>query len=232
MKMHTSPAARQRGFSILTGFILAIIMFGSLAFFLAGRGINTGFGETYTNTSKVSSLLASAGYIGTGFDAVKLNSQEPTFDSALLTGIFNPTSGGAALQPLDPKLFTRTDSTDGFWIYRPTTSATTGAILTGVGTALPEYTLMVSGLSINICKQINTMLNAVSILDTNPPKLTGITDALLFGAPTKTSSTTTLGVNLSAVGVQPVYTNGWTRGCFETDQATANYVYIQTLLSQ
>ena len=108
MKTRIHTASSQKGFSLLTGFILVIIMFGSLAFFQAGQGINAGFGSGYSNTAKVSSILASAGYISTGFDAVTLDGTAPasvTFDSAATTGIFNPTSGGASPQPLDASLF-------------------------------------------------------------------------------------------------------------------------------
>lgn len=227
MKIHTSPAAKQRGFSILTGFILAIIMFGSLAFFLAGRGINTGFGATYSNTSKVAGLLASAGYIGTGFDAVKITGTEPTFDAAATSGIFNPSSGGSSLQPLDPNLFVRFGTVDGYWIYRKDSVK-----MLGLGTTTNEYTIMVSGLKLDVCKQINATLHTLNVANPNPPPLTGIADAGLFGAPVATApgNTTTGATDLTAGGAQPVYTSGWMNGCFVTTDS--NYVFIQTLLAQ
>lgn len=227
MKMHTSPAARQRGFSILTGFILAIIMFGSLAFFLAGRGISTGFGASYANTSKVSGLLTSAGYIATGFDAVVLAGQSPsavTFDSADNTGLFSPTAGGASVQPIDPSLFDATLHDDGtifgYWVYRK--SALT---ISGVGVpANADYTIMTAGLKEGVCKQINNTLHGTP-LTTTPPSL-GAADiavvGVLTGPPTPTIPT-------NAGNALPV-TSTWMNGCYVTTDT--HYVYIHTLLAQ
>lgn len=230
MKMHTSPAARQRGFSILTGFILAIVMFGSLAFFLAGRGINTGFGSTYTNTSKVSALLASASYIATGFDAVTLNGTLPTavlFDSTATTGIFNPDSGGASPQPLDPSLFQlraagpSMGSLDGYFIYRKN-----GVILNSIGTGTGEYTIIVSGLKQAICEKINFNLHGSTTIPSS-----GLNDSVLVGDGTTliTAPTFTGAADLSAVAG----TVAWMNGCYQSGTAgTGNYVYVHTLLAQ
>jgi hypothetical protein len=224
MKTKTLRAAAQRGFSLLTGFILAIIMFGTLAFFLAGQGINAGFGASYANTSKVSGMLASGGYISTGFDAVTLAGTSPasvTFDTTATTGIFNPTSGGAAVQPLDPTLFSRTNTTDGYWIYRGSDVKLQGV---GVG-ANADYTMMVSGLKLAVCQQINYTLHGTTLATV--PSALGIADATLFGAPTAAVPTvTSLAVDLTAVGV-----SGWANGCYSTSTGS-NYVYIHTLLAQ
>ena len=108
MKIRMQMPSKQKGFSILSGFILAIIMFGALTFFLAGQGLNSTFGTTYANTAKVSGLLTSAGYVKMGFDAVVLSGQLPvdvTFNTTTTTGIFNPSSGAVPHQYLDPTLF-------------------------------------------------------------------------------------------------------------------------------
>ena len=235
MKMHTSSAAKQRGFSILTGFILAIIMFGSLAFFLAGQGINAGFGTTYSNTAKVSGLLTSAGYVTTGFDAVTLGGTTPaqvTFDTTAVTGVFNPTSGGATQQNIEPTLFARSSAIDGYWVYR-------GNDLTmkGVGVAgTADYTMMLSGLKLSVCQQINFMLHNTP-LTTAPVSLAAL-DAAIVGAPTATSP------SVAAITSNPVIfdqsavvgaATGWSSGCYATTTAVGtgvNYVYIHTLLAQ
>lgn len=235
MKTRTSSSLKQRGFSILSGFILAIIMFGSLAFFLAGSGINSGFGSLYSNTSKASGLLASAGYINTGFDAVTLGgatADQVTFDTADNTGIFNPTTGGATPQPLDPELFVRTSAIDGYWVYRGN-----GVTMKGVGVAnTPDYTILVSGLKKSICQQINSALHGTS-LTTNPVSLAA-NDATVVGSPTSTApsiatvSSNNLPFDQSAVALAPT---GWLNGCYETTTAVGtgfNYVYIHTLLAQ
>jgi hypothetical protein len=231
MPTYSPMLAKQKGFSLLTGFILSIIMFGTLAFFLAGQGINAGFGTNYSNTSKVSGLLTSGGYINTGFDAVTMGGTTPasvTFDVTALTGVFNPTSGGASPQSLDPTLFQGRAGAagllDGYWIYRG--SAVT---LNGVGTAAADYTMMVSGLKLSVCQQINNTLHGTA-LTIAPTTLTAFTDALLLGtAPLPTAATptqTTTAADLSALG-----TSGWMNGCYATTTA-GNYVYIHTLLAQ
>jgi hypothetical protein len=228
MKPNMPRRALQRGFSLLTGFILAIIMFGTLAFFLAGQGINAGFGSTYSNVSKVSGLLISAGYINTGFDAVTLAGASPTqvtFDTTATYGVFNPTSGGAAFQSLDPSLFVRQNPTDGYWIYRGS-----DITLRGVGVAAnPDYTMLVSGLKLAVCQQINNTLHGVS-LNTAPITLTAITDALLFGNTVTSSTPTVTGLSVDLSGIGTVANSGWSNGCYMT--TTNNYVYIHTLLAQ
>ena len=231
MKMHTAPAARQRGFSILTGFILAIVMFGSLAFFLAGQGISTTFGSTYTNTSKVASLLTSAGYINTGFAAVTLSGTNPslvTFDSTLTTGIFNPNSGGAAQQPLDPALFIDTTlpsaGLHGYWIYRKNDVKLQG-IGDPVGTPA-EYTMMASGLKESMCIRINNMLHGDTLTSTFTATALTYSEATLVGvAPVTNSTITGVAVDLTAQG-----TSGRMNGCYKTSDGV--YVYIHTLLAQ
>ena len=219
-------ALKQRGFSLLTGFILAIIMFGTLAFFLAGQGINAGFGTAYSNTSKVSGLITSGGYINTGFDAVTMGGTAPaavTFDTAALTGVFNPTTGGSSQQNLDPTLFARNTGIDGYWVYRGS-----GITLKDVGTnAVADYTMLVSGLKLSVCQQINNTLHGTA-LSAVPTLLTGGTDALVVGpvasltalAPTSTQS-------FDASSLTP---SGWMNGCYRTTDT--NYVYIHTLLAQ
>lgn len=234
MKARTS-SSKQRGFSLLTGFILAITMFGTLAFFLGGRGVNSTFGTTYSNTSKVSGLLTSAGYISTGFDAITMSGQVPsavTFDTAANTGMFNPTAGGASQQTLDPTLFINVDTPattaaaatglHGYWIYRRS-----DVTLNAVGTPTAEYTVMASGLKLGVCQQINATLTG-SLNTTAPPTLTAITEALLVaGSPPAANSNSTvtgLAVNLSALAGA-----GRLNGCYATSDSV--YVYIHTLLA-
>ena len=225
MKPNMPRRAMQRGFSLLTGFILAIIMFGTLAFFLAGQGLNAGLGASYSNTSKVSGLLVSAGYINTGFDTVTLSgtaASAVTFDSGV-AGIFNPTTGGAAPQSVDPTLLARTTAIDGYWFYRGNDVALQG--VGGAGNTTGDFTMMVSGLKSAICQQINTTLHGSSA---TIPAL-GISDATLVGTPAPTmavpSAATGTALNLTAVGV-----SGWMNGCYST--TNGNYVYIHTLLAQ
>lgn len=233
MKTRLQTASRQRGFSLLTGFILAIIMFGSLAFFLAGQGINTGFGSIYSNTAKVSSLLTSAGYINTGFDAVTLNgtpAASVTFDSGA-NGIFNPSTGGASLQSLDPTLFTDVatpgtastapSSSHGYWIYRGS-----GITLNGVGTSTADYTVVASGLKQGICQQINATLTG-SAATALPPTIS-LSESALVGLPSNNTNTVTAAASLVATGG----ILGRPNGCYATNDATPVYVYIDTLLAQ
>lgn len=224
MQSTRSLRSKQQGFSLLTGFILSIIMFGTLAFFLAGQGINAGFGTVYANTSKVSGLLTSGGYINTGFDAVTLagtSAANVTFDTTATTGVFNPSTGGASQQNLDPTLFSRTTAIDGYWVYRKNEIT-----LQGVGVAAtPDYTMLVSGLKVGVCQQINNTLHGTP-LATAPSTLTGIADADIVGAPTSTNPTVTGKISdISALG-----TIGWANGCYKTTDN--NYIYIHTLLAQ
>ncbi len=239
MKPNMPRRATQRGFSLLTGFILAIIMFGTLAFFLAGQGINAGFGATYSNTSKVSGMLVSAGYVNTGFDAVTLSGQtaaQVTFDSAANTGIFNPTSGGAAAQVLDPTLFTDVSTqatalapatgTHGYWIYRKNDIK-----LNQVGTAaLSEYTMLASGLKVGVCQQINATLLGYA-LNAAVPSL-GVLESAVVSPPIagiNNNTSPTLGLDLQTSGAGLV---GRMNACYGTTDATPVYVYIHTLLAQ
>jgi hypothetical protein len=237
MKTRTQSSFKQRGFSLLTGFILAIIMFGSLAFFLAGQGINSGFGTTYSNTAKVSGLVTSGGFINTGFDAVTMGgttADKVTFDTTALTGVFNPTSGGSSQQSLDPALFARTGlaGIDGYWVYRGN-----DITMKGVGVALtPDYTMLVSGLKKSVCQQINNTLHGALLTDA--PVSLAKTDAQVIGLPAVTSpsvasvTSNALPFDLSAVAAA---TTGWSNGCYATTTPVGtdvNYVYIHTLLAQ
>lgn len=233
MKTRTQSSLKQRGFSILSGFILAIIMFGSLAFFLAGQGINSGFGSLYSNTSKASALLTSAGYINTGFDAVTLGGITPaalTFDSET-TGIFNPTTGGVSPQPLDPSVFESIGGLFGYWIYRGNDLRLNDVGTSLAATASNDYTVIALGIKESICRQINNTLHGTSLTATydaaNGLLLTGQTNVLLAGGNVTASPATGTGtlVNLTGLG-----TAGWTNGCYETGDG--NYVYIHTLLAQ
>jgi hypothetical protein len=234
MKTRMQPASSQRGFSLLTGFILAIIMFGSLAFFLAGQGINSGFGTAYSNTSKVSALVTSGGFINTGFDAVTLGGTAAptvTFDTGT-NGVFNPTTGGASQQTLDPTLFARSSAIDGYWVYRGN-----DIIMKGVGVAAtPDYTMLVSGLKLSVCQQINNTLHGTT-LATNPVSL-AVTDASIVGAPTAIApSVASVTANALAFDISAVAAaaTGWMNGCYATTTAVGtgvNYVYIHTLLAQ
>lgn len=227
MKVRTQLPSTQKGFSLLTGFILAIIMFGSLAFFLAGRGISTGFGANYANTAKVSGLVTSAGYIATGFDALVLAGQAPTavtFDSADNVGLFSPTAGGASPQPIDPTLFDPTllaaNNIYGYWVYRKN-----AVTISGVGVpATADYTIMAAGLKEGVCKQINNILHGTS-LTTAPPSL-GAADiavvGVLAGPPSPVTPTN--------AGNALTVTSTWMNGCYVTTDT--HYVYIHTLLAQ
>jgi hypothetical protein len=238
MPTYSPMLAKQKGFSLLTGFILSIIMFGTLAFFLAGQGINAGFGTAYSNTSKVAALVTSGGYINTGFDAVTMGgttADKVTFDVTALTGVFNPTSGGAAPQTLDPTLFARATAIDGYWVYRGN-----DITMKGVGVAAtPDYTMLVSGLKLSVCQQINNTLHGTA-LTTTPISLAAL-DALIIGAPTAAApSVATISANAvvfdhSAVAGLTAAYNGWMNGCYATTTVVGtgfNYVYIHTLLAQ
>jgi hypothetical protein len=236
MKTRTLSAYKQRGFSLLTGFILAIIMFGTLAFFLAGQGINSGFGSSYSNTSKASGLLASAGYINTGFDAVTLGGQDKTlvtFDTQPTTGVFNPTAGGAALQSLDPTLFvsTSTQATSagpasgvrGYWIYR-----STDITLNGVGVlANADYTMVASGLKQAVCAQINMALHGTATIPS-----AGTTEVLLVGTAPPMNDYSTNKTSTASVTITAAAAWAWSNGCYSTTDGTPAYVYIHTLLAQ
>jgi hypothetical protein len=158
MRTRIQLPSRQKGFSLLTGFILVIIMLGSLAFFLAGQGINSSFGAIYSNTSKASSLLTSAGYLKAGFDSVLLNgtvANEVRFNDAVNVGMFNSDTGGAAPQPLDPLIFD-TAVTSKYWIYRSNLILLEN--VGGSGNLIGDYTVIAVGLREAICQQINNIL--------------------------------------------------------------------------
>lgn len=234
MQIRTQLPAKQKGFSVLSGIILTIVMLGSLAFFLAGQGVNVGFGATYSNTARASSLLASAGYIGAGFDSVLLSGTTAgsvTFDSGS-AGVFNPSTGGASPQTLDPGLFTDVSTpatatvaasgVHGYWIYRKNDIK-----LNGVGTASAEYTIVASGLKQSVCQQINSMLYGSSVVD-----VLAKTEALLVGGtPSAGSNNTVSGtaLDLSALG-----TSGRLNACYQTTEGSGpdKYIYIHTLLAQ
>jgi hypothetical protein len=238
MKTRMQPASSQKGFSLLTGFILAIIMFGTLAFFLAGQGINSGFGTAYSNTSKVSGLVTSGGYVNTGFDAVTMGgttADKVTFDVTALTGVFNPTTGGASQQTLDPTLFARASAIDGYWVYRGN-----DITMKGVGVAAtPDYTMLVSGLKLSVCQQINNTLHGTPLTGGgSSPVSLGALDAAIVGAPTATTPSVAL-ISTNAVPFDQsavvAATSGWMNGCYSTTTSVGtgvNYVYIHTLLAQ
>lgn len=235
MKNLTQIPLMQKGFSLLTGFIVVIILFSSLAFFLAGQGISSGFSSSYTNQAKASGLLTSAGYISAGFDALTLggvSASNVTFDQTSGTGVFDPVSGGTTLQAVDPGLLARTSAgVDGIWVYRKT-----AITMYGVGNgATADYTMMVSGLKKAICQQINASLHGTA-LNATPPD-TATADAGVIGTPTVSSgilgTNTGNALNLNTAAIAG--TQGWTSGCFATTTAVGsdvNYVYIHTLLAQ
>jgi hypothetical protein len=227
MKTRTLSAYKQKGFSLLTGFILVIILFGSLAFFLAGSGLNSGFGSSYANISKVSSLLSSASYLDTGFTAVTANGTaavDVTFDTLPVTGIFNPTTGAATQPSLDPTLFADTSATTGYWVYRYN-----GVMLNNVGIdTVGDYTIMASGLKKGVCQQINNTLHGTS-LTTDPTLLTGKDVAALVGTPTSVTPSLSLAIDLNSASAAKS-DSGFANGCYGTSDG--KYVYIHTVLAQ
>ncbi|MEY4593363.1 MAG: hypothetical protein RIR18_2258 [Pseudomonadota bacterium] len=237
MKNLSQMPCKQKGFSLLTGFIVVIIMFASLGFFLAGQGINSGFSSQYTNQAKTSALLTSAGYLTTGFDAVTLSGQTAssvTFDNTATTGVFDPTAGGASLQAVDPSILARTTAgIDGIWVYNGSR-----VTMKGVGGALnsPDYTVMVSGIKKAICQQINNTLHGTS-LATNPTSLAAL-DPAVVGTALNITSTGSIGTSAAAafdLSAVAAASTGWMDGCYATTTVVGsdvNYVYIHTLLAQ
>jgi hypothetical protein len=236
MKMRTAMPSQQGGFSLLTGFVLAIVMFGSLAFFLAGQGVNASFGSTYSNQAKASSLLTSAGFIKTGFDSALLNGTTAAgilFDDSATTvtnsGIFNPNTGGAIPQTLDSTLFV-TGASYPYWIYRGNMISLQN--VGGTGNTTGEYTVIAPDLKLTVCQQINTTLSGTA----TPPTLTAKTLTMLITgdgaggtAPTTSrfaSVTSGSATDLSAL----TGTDGKRNGCFVTSDT--KYVYIHTLMAQ
>ncbi len=225
MRAISALPSKQKGFSILTGFILAIIMFGSLAFFLAGQGVNASFGASYSNTAKASSLLTSAGYIKTGFDSVLLSGIVPgniTFDATASTGMFNPNTGGAIPQPLDPTLFV-TGAANPRWIYR--SNAMSLENVGGTASAAGDYAVIAPGLKLSVCQQINNLLHGTPL--TTPPGALSLADAAVIGTVVAPNTSTTAAV-LTGNG-EPI--NGNLNGCYITD-TDLTYVYVHTLLAQ
>lgn len=231
MKNFKSPASasKQKGFSLLTGFILVIVLFGALAFFLAGRGINTTFGTTYANSTKVSNLVASSAYLRTGFDAVVLggtSADAVTFDGTATTGIFNMDSGAATKQAVDPSALAPKAvplTTEGYWIY-----GKNAIDMTGVGGDVNgDFTVLLIGLKKGICQQINNSLNGTPV--TTAPAVTG-TIAALVGAPTVLSPVSDLVITLGTPNI--VVAGGNPSGCFETADADPSYVFIHTVYPQ
>ena len=230
MKNCKSPATalKQKGFSLLTGFILVIVLFGALAFFLAGRGINTTFGTTYANNSKVSNLVAQAAYLRTGFDSVVLAGTAPasvTFDDAAGTGIFNLDTGAATKQQIDPAILDAPSAgVLGYWVFGKDQVA-----VSTVGTALGEYTIMVGGLKKGICQQINTTLNGTNIA--SAPEVLTQTDATTIGGAGVTSATPVTDLaGASGSILVPNTGAGNPSACYQT--ATGSYVFIQAMYAQ
>lgn len=229
MKNFKSPAtaSKQKGFSLLTGFILVIVLFGALAFFLAGRGINTAFGTTYANSSKASNLIAQAAYLRTGFDSVILAGTAPasvTFDDAATTGIFNLDTGAATPQQIDPAILAAPSAGNlGYWIFGMDSAA-----ITSVGTIKGDYTMMVGGLKQGICQQINTTLNGTNIASA-PELLLTDNDATL-GA-TTTSANPVTDILTHGTIIVPGSGSGNPSGCYQTATNGA-YVFIQAVYAQ
>jgi hypothetical protein len=217
-----ASASKQQGFSLLTGFLLVIALFGALAFFLAGRGINTAFGTAYANSSKASNLLASAAYIRTGVDSVVLAGTSPasvTFDDTATTGIFNIDTGAATVQKVDPSVLASATpaSEEGYWIY-----GLNSLDMASVGTATADYTIMVLGLKTGICQQLNYTVNGTA-LTTTPTALTE-SIAALVGTPTAASPLSTL------AGPIAIAAGGNPNGCYTTSDGSN--VFIHTVYPQ
>lgn len=219
-----ASASKQQGFSLLTGFLLVIALFGALAFFLAGRGINTAFGTAYANSSKASTLLASAAYIRTGVDSVVLAGTSPasvTFDATATTGIFNIDTGAATTQKVDPSVLASATpaSEEGFWVY-----GLNNLDMASVGTAAADYTVLVFGLKTGICQQLNYTLNGAALNAAIPTA--GSTIAALVGTPTA-------GTPVAAPLTPPqIVAGGNPSGCYATTDPTPSNVFIHTVYPQ
>jgi hypothetical protein len=222
----SASAAKQQGFSLLTGFLLVIILFGALAFFLAGRGINTSFGTTYANSSKASNLIAQAAYLRTGFDSVILAGTSPasvTFDSTATTGIFNLDTGAATKQQIDPSILAAPSAgVLGYWVFGKDVMQ-----ITSVGTPLGDYTVLIGGLKQSICQQLNTTLNGTNIASA-APLLAGTTAATIGAAVTSADPTTDLTVSASVL--VPATGDGTPSGCYQTTDG--DYVFIHAVYPQ
>jgi hypothetical protein len=223
-----ASASKQKGFSLLTGFILVIVLFGALAFFLAGRGINTAFGTTYANSTKVSNLIASAAYMRTGVDSVILSGTSPasvSFDEVATTGVFNLDTGAATKQAVDPSVLASATpaTTEGYWVYGKNIFD-----MGGVGTIAPDYTIMLLGLKTGVCQQINNTLNGTA-LTVAPAALTEDI-ATLVGAPTAASPVTTLALTAAPAANFTITANGKPSGCFTTSDGSN--VFIHTVYPQ
>jgi hypothetical protein len=219
-----ASVSKQQGFSLLTGFLLVITLFGALAFFLAGRGINTAFGTTYANSSKASNLLSSAAYLRTGFDSVVLAGSSPasvTFDDTATTGIFNINTGAATAQKIDPSvLATATPASgEGIWIY-----GLNAINMTSVGTTTEDYTILVAGLKTGICQQLNYTVNGTP-LTTTPTALTDNLGAIVGTADVSTTPTTTIAANTITIAA-----GGNPSGCYTT--ADGSNIFIHTVYPQ
>jgi hypothetical protein len=219
-----ASASKQQGFSLLTGFLLVITLFGALAFFLAGRGINTAFGTSYANSSKASNMLASAAYIRTGFDSVILAGTTPasvTFDDAAITGIFNLDTGAATTQNVDPAVLASTTpaSGEGLWVY-----GLNVIDMVSVGTATADYTIVVAGLKTGICQQLNYTVNGTAL--TVVPTALAHTLADIVG----TADVSTFATSDAALAVVSVAANGKPSGCYTTSDGSN--IFIHTVYPQ
>jgi hypothetical protein len=219
-----ASVSKQQGFSLLTGFLLVITLFGALAFFLAGRGINTAFGTAYANSSKASNLLASAAYIRTGVDSVVLAGTSPasvTFDDAATTGIFNIDTGAATAQKIDPSVLASATpaSGEGIWIY-----GLNVIDMVSVGTAAADYTVVVAGLKSGICQQLNYTVNGTAVT-TTPTVLTN-TLADIVG----TADVSTFATSDAALSVVQIAAGGNPSGCYTTSDGSN--IFIHTVYPQ
>jgi hypothetical protein len=96
--------------------------------------------------------------------------------------------------------------------------------------------MLVSGLKLSVCQQINNTLHGTALGAT--PVSLGALDAAVIGAPTVTTPSVALISTNSVLFDQSAVvaaTSGWMNGCYSTTTVVGtgvNYVYIHTLLAQ
>jgi hypothetical protein len=211
---------KQRGFSLVAAFIVIAILMAVVAYFVAGQGLNTSSAGTYSNSARASSIITQGSYLQGGFTIMTTGGIAPSevkFDADASKGLFNPSVGGVERQvPDQSSIITNKTALDGFWIYRGNQLG-----VNSIGTGGNHYGVVLTGLKLGVCEQINQQLHGVTTV-TKP----GFNvDKVRANADPDNPADIALGViSLSSLGT------GWDKGCFETDDNV--YVYYHILMAQ
>jgi len=149
---------KQQGMAVLTMILLVVILLSVI-----GAVVATSRTSAASSADQTAKLLA-AGIIDqgnsqkVGFDLLQAQANDIdtiTYDSANVTGMFNPNTGGTIVQtpPADAISVAGTG-----WAYAKGGTTAKGVKLTGVGTGGSSYAILLPNVKDSVCKQINAAL--------------------------------------------------------------------------